>query len=232
MTRTCGLNAGPQVLGPTGSVWSHPRGGYAAMGIRGCLGARLLQGRSHDVRSRLQSPRLGRRLRGEMTTVLITQCLQRDFVDPIGPHDPLPNLLHVGYSESTRLLGPEPAAGPLAQLIEWARGLSSDAMDLVHIRDWHDANDPAQREHLVRFGAHCIKGTIGARLVLEMDEWAEAAPNECIVDSITLNDLEGTDLEEQLDRIRREHGGGPVRVGRSEERRVGKECRARWSPYH
>ena len=28
-----------------------------------------------------------------------------------------------------------------------------------------------------------------------MDERAEAAPNECIVDSITLNDLEGTDLE-------------------------------------
>ena len=105
-----------------------------------------------------------------MATVLITQCLQRDFVDPIGPHDPLPNLLHVGYSEATRLLGPEPAAGPLAQLIQWARGLPSDAIDLVHIRDWHDADDPAQREHLVRFGAHCIKGTVGARLVLEMDE--------------------------------------------------------------
>jgi hypothetical protein len=41
-----------------------------------------------------------------MATVLITQCLQRDFVDPIGPHDPLPNLLHVGYSEAARLLGP------------------------------------------------------------------------------------------------------------------------------
>ena len=25
---------------------------------------------------------------------------------------------------------------------------------------------------------------------------------------------------------------GPMRVGRSEERRVGKECRSRWSPYH
>ena len=105
-----------------------------------------------------------------MATVLITQCLQRDFVDPIGPHDPLPNLLHVGYSEAARLLGPEPAAGPLAQLIQWARGLPSDAIDLVHIRDWHDADDPAQREHLERFGAHCIQGTVGARLVLEMDD--------------------------------------------------------------
>src|SRR5579859_8251934 len=26
--------------------------------------------------------------------------------------------------------------------------------------------------------------------------------------------------------------GAPWRVGRSEERRVGKECRSRWSPYH
>src|SRR5262249_35709608 len=149
----------------------------------------------------------------QMATVLITQCLQRDFVDPIGPHDPLPNLLHVGYSEAARLLGPEPAAGPLAQLIQWARGLPSDAIDLVHIRDWHDADDPAQHEHRVRFGSHCIKDTVGARLVLEMDERAETAANECIVDSITLNDLEGTDLHAQLDRIRREHGGEPLRVG-------------------
>jgi nicotinamidase-related amidase len=148
-----------------------------------------------------------------MATVLITQCLQRDFVDPIGPHDPLPNLLHVGYSEAARLLGPEPAAGPLAQLIEWARGLPPDAIDLVHIRDWHDADDPAQREHLARFGAHCIKGTVGASLVLEMDHVAEVAANECVVDSITLNDLEGTDLAAQLARIQREHGGEPLRVG-------------------
>ena len=27
-------------------------------------------------------------------------------------------------------------------------------------------------------------------------------------------------------------GLGQARVGRSEERRVGKECRSRWSPYH
>ena len=93
-----------------------------------------------------------------MATVLITQCLQRDFIDPIGPHDPVPNLLHVGHREATRLLGPQPSAGPLAQLINWARGLAPEAIDLVHIRDWHDPGDPAQREHLQRFGAHCIKG--------------------------------------------------------------------------
>src|SRR5438128_11238713 len=114
-----------------------------------------LQDASRGCRHRV----LGAGYGSEMATVLITQRLQRDFVDPIGPHDPLPNLLHVGYSEATRLLGPEPAAGPLAQLIQWARGLPSDAIDLVHIRDWHDAADPAQCEHLMRFGPHCIKGT-------------------------------------------------------------------------
>jgi protein-tyrosine phosphatase/nicotinamidase-related amidase/aminoglycoside phosphotransferase (APT) family kinase protein len=148
-----------------------------------------------------------------MSTVLITQCLQRDFVDPIGPHDPLPNLLHVGYSEAARLLGPEPSAGPIAQLIDWARSLASDAIDFIHIRDWHDPDDLAQREHLERFGAHCLQGTAGARLVLGMDERAMAAANERIVDSLTLNDLEGTDLVRQLERIRHVHSGEPLRVG-------------------
>ncbi len=134
-----------------------------------------------------------------MATVLITQCLQRDFVDPIGPHDPLPNLLHVGHAESTRLLGTDPSAGPLAQLVDWARRLPPGEIDLIHVRDWHDPDDPAQRDHLAQFGAHCIRGTSGARLVLGMDE--HAAPNERIVDSLNLNDLEGTNLAAQLDEI-------------------------------
>ena len=38
-------------------------------------------------------------------SMLITQCLQRDFVDPVRRHDTLPNLLHVGAAEAERLLG-------------------------------------------------------------------------------------------------------------------------------
>ena len=148
-----------------------------------------------------------------MATVLITQCLQRDFVDPLGPYDPLPNLLHVGYGEADRLLGSEPSAGPMAQLINWARSLAPDVIDLVHIRDWHDPNDPAQREHLERFGAHCIQGTSGARLVLGIDDRATDTTNEYIVDSLTLNDLEGTDLARQLGQIRHAHGDEPLRIG-------------------
>src|SRR3974390_1883355 len=61
-------------------------------------------------------------VRERMTTILITQCLQRDFVDPIGPHDPLPNLLHVGYGEAARLLGPEPSAEAMGPPVHRAPG--------------------------------------------------------------------------------------------------------------
>jgi protein-tyrosine phosphatase/nicotinamidase-related amidase/aminoglycoside phosphotransferase (APT) family kinase protein len=148
-----------------------------------------------------------------LPTVLITQCLQRDFVDPIGPHDPLPNLLHVGHAESTRLLGPNPAEGPLAQLIQWARAQPAESLDIVHVRDWHDAEDPAQREHLQRFGQHCIGGSPGARLVLGIDDHISTSANEQIVDSRTLNDLHGTELVARLEAIRRAHGDEPIRVG-------------------
>ncbi|HYA01069.1 MAG TPA: isochorismatase family protein [Candidatus Binatia bacterium] len=148
-----------------------------------------------------------------MATVLITQCLQRDFVDPIGPQDPLPNLLHVGYAEATRLLGPDPPVGPLAQLIEWAHGLPEEQIDIVHIRDWHDPDDPTQHDHLRQFGAHCIQGSTGARLVLGMDERAGTARNEKVINSLTLSDLEGTDLAEHLERIRQRSRSGRLRVG-------------------
>lgn len=46
-------------------------------------------------------------------SLLITQCLQKDFVAPLGEGDPLPNLLHVGFEESRRLLGEEP--------LEWGK---------------------------------------------------------------------------------------------------------------
>ena len=117
----------------------------------------------------------------------------------------------MGHAESTRLLGTDPSAGPLAQLVDCARRLPPGDIDLIHIRDWHDPDDPAQRDHLAQFGAHCIRGTSGARLVLGMDE--HAAPNERIVDSLNLNDLEGTDLAAQLDEIRRAGGDGRLRVG-------------------
>ena len=35
-----------------------------------------------------------------------------------------------------------------------------------------------------------------------------------------------------IEKILTEHKNGSEPISRSEERRVGKECRSRWSPYH
>jgi len=74
-----------------------------------------------------------------MATTLVIQRLQKTFVGPTGPHDPLPNPLHIGQMQASRLAGPAPPTGPLAQLTD------SDAIDLVHIRDRHDPAAPQQR---------------------------------------------------------------------------------------
>ena len=94
-------------------------------------------------------------------SVLLTQCVQRDFVDPIGRYDPLPNQLHVGHIEAVRLLGEDPSVGPLAQLMDWAQRVPSDSLEIVHIRDWHDPSDPAQHDHLTAFGEHCLRAPLG-----------------------------------------------------------------------
>src|SRR2546430_5575383 len=44
--------------------------------------------------------------------------------------------------------------------------------------------------------------------------------------------LEGVDLEHLDVRVGDREAGAVDRLRRSEERRVGKECRSRWSPYH
>ena len=96
------------------------------------------------------------------TTVLITQCLQRDFIEPIEAHDPLPNSLHVGRSEAIRLMGHDPSVGPVAQIMFWARHQPADKLEVLHIRDWHNDKDAGQLEHLDMFGHHCIAGSRGA----------------------------------------------------------------------
>ena len=56
------------------------------------------------------------------------------------------------------------------------------------------------------------------------------------IPGITYEDIGG--LDEEIKKIREmveiplKHPEIFQRLGRSEERRVGKECRSRWSPYH
>ncbi len=143
--------------------------------------------------------------------VLITQCLQRDFVAPIARHAVTPNRLHVGSVEAERLVGVDPATGPVAQVLAWARALPMAGFDILHIVDAHDPQDPAQAAHLALFGAHCLIGSQGAELVVPVE--GEARENERFVAATGLNDFETTTLPAELERIRQRAGGRPLRVG-------------------
>jgi len=145
-------------------------------------------------------------------SILITQCMQRDFIEPLAPHDPLPNALHVGRDEARRLLGATPSQGPLAQLMHWARALDDDHLTIVHVRDWHDPEDPAQKRHLQQFGMHCIQGTRGAELVLDLNDAVADRPGERFVDATTLNDFADTTLEQVLRAVGM-RPGEDVRIG-------------------
>lgn len=137
--------------------------------------------------------------------LLITQCLQNDFVQPIGRFDPVPNKLHVGHSEARRLLGEDPAHGPVARLMSWAHAQPREVLAIVHIRDWHDPDDAAQRTHLEAFGRHCVRGSEGARFAFPETD----ANRATVVDSIALNDFVGTTLANTLAPF----AGRPMRVG-------------------
>lgn len=128
-----------------------------------------------------------------MPSILITDCLQHDFVGPIDRFAGLPNALHVGHDESLRLLGPDPSQGPVARMVAWAHQQSDDSLKVIHVRDWHDPSDTHQSEHLEQFGHHCIGGSAGAEYVFSMQDIA-ADKNVGIVNATTLTNFQDTDL--------------------------------------
>ena len=67
-------------------------------------------------------------------------------------------------------------------------------LKIVHLRDWHDPDDPDQKAHLERFGDHCLHHTPGAEFVFQ------APPEERaqIINSLSLNDFHRTDLAAKL----------------------------------
>jgi len=143
-----------------------------------------------------------------MPNLLITDCLQRDFVGPIGRYDALPNALHVGPDESLRLLGPEPAEGPVARLVAWAHRQPDERLRVIHVRDWHDPNDADQREHLEQFGAHCLRDTPGAAFVFPTDDVLPGKRLE-LIDATVLSNFIDTRLPQVLEGYR----GQSLRVG-------------------
>jgi hypothetical protein len=127
--------------------------------------------------------------------LLFTQCLQNDFVRPLAPGERLPNQLHIGRDEARRLLGEKPDHGPMARFIRafYETARRSPHHVSAHIRDWHSADDPAQRAHLEHFGPHCLRDTEGARFAAGIEELARM-PGACVIDSPGLSDFEGTPL--------------------------------------
>jgi protein-tyrosine phosphatase/nicotinamidase-related amidase len=130
--------------------------------------------------------------------ILITQCLQNDFVKPLGSFAPLPNQLHIGQEEARRLMGEDPAAGPVARMMKWAYGRSEAALAIVHIRDAHDAADIAQTDHLRQFGEHCLKDSEGAALAFPVPDEAREVLE---IESLALNDFVGTGMQKKLDEL-------------------------------
>lgn len=137
--------------------------------------------------------------------ILITQCLQNDFVRLIDRYEPLPNLLHVGFDEAQRLLGERTEEGPVHSLLTWAYARPSDELALIHIRDWHNAADPEQKQHLDQFGPHCIMETEGARFVFD----ADVHDRHTIVNASGLNDF----IDTNLDQVLAPYRGRRIRVG-------------------
>jgi protein-tyrosine phosphatase/nicotinamidase-related amidase len=138
--------------------------------------------------------------------ILMTQCLQNDFVKPLAPFEPLPNLLHIGYEESRRLMGENPSFGPVSRVIDWAYQQPDESLRVVHIRDWHDPLDFRQFNHMIQFGSHCEQDTPGADFAFASPETEKEI---AIVNTLTLNDFLETDLASHLDKF----AGQKVRVG-------------------
>ncbi|VAW66355.1 Protein-tyrosine phosphatase-related protein [hydrothermal vent metagenome] len=135
-----------------------------------------------------------------MKNILITQCLQNDFVKPLASGEPLPNQLHIGHNESQRLVGEDIHSGPLGRFMLWATSQRETQLASIHIRDWHDPERAEQAGHLKQFSPHCIENTPGAEFIFSPILASQINPQH-IINSTTLNDFEGTPLKDQLDKL-------------------------------
>ncbi|MEM7181494.1 MAG: isochorismatase family protein [Spirochaetota bacterium] len=143
----------------------------------------------------------------KQASLLITQCLQNDFVKLLERYEPLPNALHVGYEEAKRLLGEDVEDSPVNRVMEWAYNTPTEELKIVHIRDWHEPGKIQQEAHLKQFGKHCIKDTPGASFVFQ--DTMRVEREDFIVDATGLNDFAETDLAQVL----QPHLQGEVKIG-------------------
>ncbi len=125
--------------------------------------------------------------------VLITQCVQKDFVRPLAPGEPLPNLVHVGRLEADRLCG---RAGALVDFLKQAHAVDPARLAILHVVDRHDPL--AHAAHLAQFRPHCLAGSEGARLVDPIEELSQRRANTSLIPASDLNDFEEGKLAQAL----------------------------------
>lgn len=140
--------------------------------------------------------------------LLLTQCVQKDFLRPLADGEPLPNLVHVGRLEAERLCG---RAGALVEFLKAAHEVDPARLAIVHVVDRHDPVKHA--EHLAQFRPHCIEGSDGARLVEPIEELAKHRPNTALVPAGDLNDFEEPALRDALQAVLGGTAGDDLRIG-------------------
>ncbi|WP_437224162.1 serine/threonine protein kinase [Planctomicrobium sp. SH661] len=144
-------------------------------------------------------------------SLLICECLQNDFIAPIPAGQVPPNKLHIGREESLRIVGPDPGQGPLVKALSACA--AAEHVRVVHIRDWHDPDDPRQQPELEFFGPHCIMGTPGAKFVDAVEAFSRDRGRSAIVDATGINDFEDTPLAETLSALVEETDRKTMPVG-------------------
>src|SRR5213592_3887505 len=97
----------------------------------------------------------------------------------------------------TAFVGRNPAEGPVARMITWAHAQPDEILKVIHVRDWHDSSDPKQRSHLEQFGRHCLRNSIGAEFVFDIQNVHPDKRLE-IVDATTLSNFVDARLDEVL----------------------------------
>jgi nicotinamidase-related amidase len=142
---------------------------------------------------------------------LICECLQNDFIAPIPAGRPAPNKLHIGRDEALRIVGADPARGPLVRALSACT--QAEHVRVIHVRDWHDPDDPRQRAELEFFGPHCVMGTWGARFVDAIESYSRNRSRSAVVDATGINDFEDTPLMETLAALIEDEDRARVPVG-------------------
>ena len=114
--------------------------------------------------------------------------------------------VHIDIQQSERLWNDERLTNFIVDLMkkgaEANENESEDVYHFIHLRDWHDPTDIAQREELCNFGYHCIKGSHGAKFINPLAEYiGNYYTFNQIINSNSLSSFSDTNLKSILDTI-------------------------------